>query len=79
MAYWLRFGSSVQADFIRRGNSRTRQEEHLLLLDADILELAIIDDFEEHAALILVEPLGRLVDVVVCPLVGTANYLGIVD
>ena len=50
-----------------------REEEHVALVDADVAKLAIIDDLEEHAALVLVEPFGGLVDVVICAGVGTAD------
>lgn len=34
----------------------TRQQEHLALLNTDVPELAIVDDPQEHAALVLIEP-----------------------
>lgn len=49
------------------------QEEHLSFLDGEILELAVIHDLEEHVALVLIEPFLSLVDVVVCPGVGSSD------
>ena len=34
----------------------TWEQEHLTLLDANVLELISVDDAEEHATLVLVEP-----------------------
>ena len=34
----------------------TWEQEHLALLDADVLELIAVHDAEKHAALVLVEP-----------------------
>lgn len=47
-------------------------------MDVDVAELFVwgeggIDDFEQHAAFVLVEPFCCLVDVVVCAFVGTAD------
>lgn len=61
------------------------QEEHVALVDVDVAEGAVgVDDLEEHAALVLVEPFRGLVDVVVCAGVGTADdhdgeAVGVVD
>ena len=44
---------------VRGPSARTGQEEHLALLDADVAERAVVDDAQEHAALVLVEPLLR--------------------
>ena len=52
------------------------QEEHLAFADRDVAVGAGVDDFEEHAAAVLVEPFGGLVDVVVCSGVGAADDLG---
>ena len=54
-----------------------RQQEHVALADDDVLEGARlrVHDLEQHGAPVLVEPLGRLVDVVVGPRVGTAYDL----
>lgn len=52
------------------------QQEHFALVDGDVAEFVVVDDFEEHAAFVLVEPLRGLVDVVVCSCVGTADDLG---
>ena len=51
------------------------EEKHVALADDDVAELALIDDLEHHGALVLVEPLGGLVDVVVGPGVGAADDL----
>jgi hypothetical protein len=65
-----------------------RQQEHVALVDVDVAELfgggkRLVDDLEEHGALVLVEPLGGLIDVVVCALVGAADdhdgYVVVVD
>lgn len=53
-----------------------RQEEHVALVDVDVPEVPVVDDFEQHAAPVLVEPFGRLVDVVVCSRVRAADDLG---
>lgn len=53
-----------------------REQEHVALADHDVAEHAGVDDLEDHGALVLVEPLGRLVDVVVCAGVGAAYDLG---
>lgn len=50
-----------------------RQEEHVALVNVDIAELVVVDDFEQHGALVLVEPFRGLVDVVVGALVGAAH------
>lgn len=53
-----------------------RQEEHVALADHDVPERTVrLDHLEDHGALVLVEPLGRLVDVVVRPGVGAAYDL----
>lgn len=46
-------------------------------MDVDVAERVVggVDDFEKHGAAVLVEPLGRCVDVVVCSLVGAAYDL----
>lgn len=51
------------------------QEEHLAFVDVDVAELVVVDDFQQHAAFVLVEPFGRFVDVVVCSRVGSADDL----
>lgn len=53
------------------------QEEHVALADDDVAEGAVVDDLEEHGALVLVEPFGGFVDVVVGAGVGAADDLGI--
>ncbi|CAG9971095.1 unnamed protein product [Clonostachys byssicola] len=53
-----------------------REEEHVALPDDDIPELAVVDDLEHHGPLVLIEPLGGLVDVVICTGVGSADDLG---
>lgn len=55
------------------------QQEHVALADDDVAELAVVDDFEHHGALVLVEPLWRLVDVVVGSGVGPADDLDCVS
>lgn len=52
-----------------------RQQEHVALADDDVPELAVVYHLQRHRALVLVEPLRRLVDVVVGPRVGTAHDL----
>jgi hypothetical protein len=52
-----------------------RQQEHVALPDDDVLEYAVVHYLEHHGPLVLVEPLGRLVDVVVCTGVGAADDL----
>jgi hypothetical protein len=52
------------------------QQEHVALADDDVAEDAVVDDLEYHGALVLVEPLGGLVDVVVGTGVGAADDLG---
>ncbi|RBQ78392.1 hypothetical protein VDGD_21221 [Verticillium dahliae] len=56
------------------------QQEHVALADDDVLEGAVgrVDDLEGHGALVLVEPLGRRVDVVVGAGVGAADDLAAV-
>ena len=51
------------------------QEEHFAFTDGDVPVGAGVDDFEEHAAAVLVEPFAGLVDVVVCSGVGAADDL----
>ena len=59
------------------------QEEHFALADGHVAEDGavvgaggvLLDDFEEHAAAVLVEPFGSRVDVVVCAGVGAADDL----
>jgi len=53
-----------------------RQKEHAALRDQDVAEDAVVDDLEQHRALVLVEPLGRRVDVVVGARVWAADDLG---
>jgi hypothetical protein len=50
------------------------QQKHIALVYVDIAERPVIDNFEQHAAFVLVEPFGRLVDVVVGSRVGSADY-----
>ncbi len=44
-------------------------------MNDDVPEGAVVDDFEEHCAAVLVEPFGGCVDVVVCSGVGAADNL----
>lgn len=46
-----------------------REQEHFALMDVDVAEVGArgrVDDTEKHPALVLIEPLGRLVDMVIC-------------
>lgn len=52
-----------------------RQQEHLAFADDDVSELALVDNFQSHGALILVEPFSGLVDVVIGARVRTSYYL----
>ena len=52
-----------------------RQKKHLALADDDVPEVPVVDHLEHHGALVLVEPLGSLVDVVVGAGVGAADDL----
>lgn len=51
------------------------KEEHLAFADWNVAVGARVNNFEEHAAAILVEPFGGLVDVVVCSGVWAADDL----
>lgn len=51
------------------------EQEHVALADDDVAEFAVVDDLERHGALVLVEPLGGRVDVVVGAGVGPAYDL----
>ena len=56
------------------------QEEHLALADRHVAEDGVgtggvLDDFEEHAAAVLVEPFRGWVDMVVCARIGAADDL----
>lgn len=50
-----------------------RQQEQLSLIDVNVLELALLHRLQQHATFVLVEELGRLVDVVVGASVGAAD------
>jgi hypothetical protein len=52
------------------------QQKHVALADDDVAEDAVVNNLEHHGALVLEEPLWRLVDVVVGPGIRTANDLG---
>lgn len=52
---------------------RTRQHEHLSLLDGNILKLSVLHDLEQHIALDLVKELFCGLEVVVGASVGTAD------
>ena len=52
-----------------------RQEEHLPFANGYIPMLSIVDDFQEHRALVLVEPFGSGIDVIVCAGIWAANDL----
>jgi len=49
------------------------KQEHLSFIDYEISELALVDNLEHHRAFVLVEPFGRLVDMVVSSSVWTSN------
>lgn len=52
-----------------------RQQEHFPFTNDDVPESGgRVHDFEHHGALVLIEPLGRLVDVVIRAGVGPADY-----
>lgn len=51
------------------------EEKHVALANDDVAEDTIVDDLEHHGALVLIEPLGGLVDVVVGTGVGAADNL----
>lgn len=53
-----------------------RQQEHIPLVDVYVAECALVDRLEQHGALVLVEPLGGLIDVVICACVWAAHNLG---
>lgn len=46
----------------------TRQQEHCSFFNMDIPKLTLINHLEQHTAFILIEPLFRFVDVIICPL-----------
>lgn len=53
-----------------------RQQEHVALADDDVAEAAVgVNNLEHHGTLVLVEPFGRLVDVVVGAGVGATDDL----
>lgn len=52
-----------------------RQQKHVALPDHHVPERALVYHLQDHRPFVLVEPLRRLVDVVVCPGVGTAYDL----
>jgi hypothetical protein len=61
-------------DGLEWGWEGTREKKHVPLVDPEIFEFSIIvDDLEEHATLVLVEPFGSRVDVVVVTGVGPAD------
>jgi hypothetical protein len=53
-----------------------RRQEHVTLANDDVVKPAAVNDLEHHCALVLVEPLGRLVDMIICACVGPADNLG---
>src|SRR5436305_1163370 len=57
----------------------TWEQEHLSFVNDDILELLPIHDFQQHRTLVLIEPLRRLIDVVVCPGVPRGSTDDLVD
>lgn len=63
IAFFLFFRSLEEDDRREEGRddffkqrSITWQKEHLALLDGDIPERAIVDDFQQHVSLVLEEP-----------------------
>jgi hypothetical protein len=52
-----------------------REQEHVPLSDDDVPKITLIHDLEHHGTLVLVEPLGRLVDVIIRAGVGPADDL----
>jgi hypothetical protein len=56
----------------------TREEKHVTFAYDDVAEVSIVNDLEHHGALVLVEPFGGLVDVVVCAGIWATNNLKIV-
>jgi hypothetical protein len=72
----IRYITLAVAKRMMMGKGRqTRQKKHLPFVDGNVLELALVDNLQQHGALVLVEPLGRLVDVVVVAGIRAANYL----
>lgn len=55
----LAVGSSARETLASRSSGRTWQQEHLALLDPDVLEDPIVNHLENHVALVLVEPFLR--------------------
>lgn len=53
----------------------SRQQKHVALPNNNVPKLAIVNDLQHHSALVLVEPLRSLVNVVVRPGVGTTDDL----
>jgi hypothetical protein len=55
-----------------------RKQKHITFVDMDVPELVggRIDGFKEHGSLILIEPLSRLIDMIVGSRIWTAHNLG---
>ena len=51
------------------------QQKHLAFVDVDVLEVAVVDGLKEHSPLVLVEPFRRLVDMIICSGIWTADNL----
>lgn len=62
-----------EPDRVMRGVGR--EKEHLPFADDDIPEVTVVDYFQHHGAFVLVEPFGRLVDVVICSGIWASDYL----
>ena len=52
-----------------------RQEEHLAFADGYVSMFSLVNDLQEHRALVLVEPFGSGIDMIVCAGVWAANDL----
>jgi hypothetical protein len=50
-----------------------RQQKHVAFVNVNVAELAVIDDLEQHGALVLVEPLGSFIDMVVGAFIRTTH------
>jgi hypothetical protein len=53
----------------------TRQQKHLAFPNVNVPELAVIHYLKKHSALILVEPLCSLIDVVISPSIWATHNL----
>jgi hypothetical protein len=62
-----------EADGVVRGVGW--QQEHLALADDNVAEFTIVDDLEQHGALVLVEPLGCFIYMIIGARVGAPDDL----